>query len=335
MIFDVTLTLYSIKVCNLLDVQKVLWTSIDVVRFRMGKDLADLGPVVLWIGVLPDTLTGEDGYHSANGLLELLQRHSIIDIDIEYRESVYRRSAGPPLLKSVSSVNSTVDVVGPLTAALGLPIAALATPYLEGTIGFYLAEGGGSKNILAVTARHALFPLNEDNTDYTRKDNSMRRKDVLLMGTEAFKDLLTSIMVRIGNHATMVGIYKAQISRLEEMLAGNDETDVKEARKDLKKTTRLLEEAEEAIDELRVLHDKTKKEWSKPRQRIIGHVVSSPAIDVGTGPHRFTMDYAVIKLDEEKFRESFKGNTMDLGEFRYILQKPPNLTVLSRDGYSG
>jgi hypothetical protein len=101
MIVNTILTLYAIKVRDLLDEQRVLWTSIDVVRFRKGGEAAVLGPVVLWIGVLPDTLVGEDAFNSANGLLELLERYGITDVDIEYRQSVYRRTVDPPLSESV------------------------------------------------------------------------------------------------------------------------------------------------------------------------------------------------------------------------------------------
>jgi hypothetical protein len=61
----------------------------------------------------------------------------------------------------------------------------------------------------------------------------------------------------------------------------------------------------------------TKEHWSKPSQRIIGHVIRSPAITVNTDSYVFTKDYAVVKLDE-KFRNSFKGNVLDLGVFPSI-----------------
>jgi hypothetical protein len=334
LLLDVILILYSIKVRDLLDEQKVLWTSVDVVRFRTGGVKAVLGPVVLWIGVLPTTLIGEDAFKSSNGLLELLKRYGITDVDIEYRESVYRRSAGPPLLESVSSVRSTVDVVGPLTAALGLHIASLARPHFQGTMGFYLAEGGQSKDILAVTARHVLFPLDEDNTDYVRANNSAPRKDVILMGPGSFKNLLLSIMIKIGRHGKAIKLYERQIQDFEERAASDDEDHAAHARQDLKKTRRLLDEANEAIGELNVLYKRTREHWSKQTQRIIGHVVHSPAITVGSDPRGFTTDYAVVKLDKEKFRKSFKGNVLDLGEFWYISLKPSSLTALSdRDGH--
>ena len=204
----------------------------------MGGDAEVLGPVVLRIGVLPDILIGEGAFNSADGLLELLERHGIPDVDIEYRESLYRRSVAPPLLEFVSNLDSTVDVVGSLTAALGLPIAGSTTLRSQRTMSFYLAEGGESKDILAVTARHVLFPPNEANTDYARKNNCMRGKDVLLMGAKAFKDLVTPIKIGIGEHGTMVEIYEAQIKKFEERAAGDNEEDVRKAKKDLAKTTR-------------------------------------------------------------------------------------------------
>lgn len=59
-------------------------------------------------------------------------------------------------------------------------------------MGFYLAAGGKNEDILAVTAGHVLFPSDEANIDYARTNSSTRRKEVLLMGAKAFKNLLTS-----------------------------------------------------------------------------------------------------------------------------------------------
>jgi hypothetical protein len=132
------------KVCQLLDFQGVLWTSIDVVRF------------------------------------------------------IYTPLAGPNLLEPASDLDPDVDVCGPLTPALGLSIAAKATPHAEGTGGIYLAEGGDSKKVLLVTARHILFPPDDGNLDYARTNTSIPRRNVLLLGTKAFDNFLDSIKIRIG-----------------------------------------------------------------------------------------------------------------------------------------
>jgi hypothetical protein len=67
---------------------------------------------------------------------------------------MYTPLAGPNLLEPASDLDPDVDVRGPLTPALGLSIAAQATPHAEGTGGIYLAEGGDSKKVLLVTAHH-------------------------------------------------------------------------------------------------------------------------------------------------------------------------------------
>jgi hypothetical protein len=313
-LLDTILTLHTIKVRDLLDKQDVLWTSIDVVRFRMVRDAAVLGPVVLWIGVLPDSLIGEDAFNSANGLLELLKNYSITDVDIEYRESVYKRSVGSLLVKSVPDLNSTMDVVDPLTPTLGLPISRSIMPLFQRTTGFYLAEGGDSEDILAVTARHVLFPSNEGNTHHTHA-GSARCKEVLLMSSKEFKKLLRSIEIRIGKHAIMVETCERRIEKFEDRVTGDDEEEVKKAKGDLTETKRLLDEATKAIDNLGKFHKRTKNDWRKRSQRIIGHVVYAPAITIGTDPYDFTKNYAVVKLNKEKFRKSFKGNVLDLGAF--------------------
>ena len=178
-------TVLGPKVCQLLDFQGVLWTSIDVVRFiKVGEGEA-VCPVVLWIGVTAESLLGEDAHTSANGCLDLLKEFGISDIEVEFRESIYTPLSGPNLLEPASDLDPDVDVRGPLTPVLGLSIAAQATPFAEGTGGIYLAEGGDSKKVLLVTARHVLFPPNDGpNVNYARTNTSASRCNVLLLGTK-------------------------------------------------------------------------------------------------------------------------------------------------------
>jgi hypothetical protein len=140
------------KVPDYLDSVGVTWSSIDVVRFaNVGEDS---GSVVLWIGVKPQCLSGEDARLAVIGCRGLLRKFEITDADVEFRESVFTRSAGPKHLGRVPSYDATADVRGPLTPALCLPIASRATPYTEGTGGIYISEGGDSKRVFVLTARH-------------------------------------------------------------------------------------------------------------------------------------------------------------------------------------
>jgi hypothetical protein len=304
------------NVRDLLDSQGVLWTTIDVVRFINVGEGEAVGPVVLWIGVAPETLFGDDAHTSANGCLDLLKEFDITDVQVEYRESIFTRSAGPNLLKPVSDLHPTVDVRGPLTPALGLFIAAQATPHIEGTGGLYLAEGGDSKKVLLVTARHVLFPPNEGpNVNYARTNTSAQPRNLLLLGTKAFENLVESIKIRIGRHGIMVERYNRQIEKLQAREAGEDQDDIEEATGELKKTQRLLDEANEAMEALEKFHNEVKKDWSEPSQRVLGHIVYSPRITLGVGTEGFTEDYAVVELDSSKIEKAFKGNVIELGAF--------------------
>ncbi|KAF8260461.1 hypothetical protein EI94DRAFT_1610857 [Lactarius quietus] len=301
---------------DLLNTQGVAWTSIDVARFITDGDGDEKirGPVVLWIGVRPDSLQGEDAFNSGEEILDLLARFQIDDVEVEYRESVYRRSVGPALLRSVSNHNTTVDVRGPLTPALGLPIAASDRPDAQGTMALYFGEGGDSDKVLGLTCHHFLFKTDaQTNDDYVFAGASSPRKNVQLLGTRAFDKLLASIKLRIGRHGIMVELYKEEIKTLEERENGDDEEDVEEAREELEKTRPLLASANRAIEDLERFYKQVKSEWGPPAQRTIGHIRSSPAVAFHVGPKGFTEDWGAFQLDGPKFKDAFKGNYIDLG----------------------
>ncbi|KIJ12527.1 hypothetical protein PAXINDRAFT_163883 [Paxillus involutus ATCC 200175] len=299
---------------DLLNTQRVAWTSIDVARFITDGDGDEKirGPVVLWVGVRPDSLQGEDAFSSSNEILNLLARFGIVDLEVEYRESVYKRSVGPALLRPVSNLNTAVDVCGPVTPALGLPIAASNRPGAQGTMALYFAEGGDSDTVSGLTCHHVLFKTDgTTNNDYVFAGAGAPREYVQLLGTRAFDELLASIKMRIRRHGIMVGIHEGQIKKLEVRVGGDDEDDVAEAKKELKKTRALLDDANEAIEDL-----------ERPSERTIGYILSS-AVAFNVGPERFTENWGAFELDGPKFRDASKGNFIDLGT-----EIPPDLFTL-------
>ena len=299
------------KVRDLLDKQQVRFSTIDLVRFRTVPDQqtpAAISPVVIWVGVLPDSLASKDAFNSANAILALLSNEGITAVEVEFRESVFRRSAGAELYEPASNLDATRHVIDPLTTALGLPIAAAKTPHFQGTMGFYFRE---NNDLYGVTARHVLFPADEYSSEYNYHPSGPR-KEVLLMGTKAWDNYLKSIQIQIGNLATTAEIHRESIRRFGGRVGG-DTPAAKKAKKELKKTRELLEETTDAINELRELYERTKKDFGKPSQRVIGHVFWSPAITIGAAPHNFTKDVCVVRLDKARFLPNFKGNVIDLG----------------------
>jgi len=298
------------KVHDLLNSRNVKWTSTDVVRIGNAGD--PFFPIILWIGVLPESLSGGDGIVVACKCKDLLEEHGIADLDVEIRESVVTRmtrSVGPKLLNSIDDdSHPTVDLRDSLTTTLGLPICAQATPWAEGTGGFFIGEGTGSKRLLLVTARHVIFkPDKHNNKMFKRKNDSQPRYNVILLGDMAFKRFLESIQSEVEDKRDIVDRQKERI-----MLFGvQDDPETNNKRR---KAQALLDEAREAMDELNVFYKDVSTHWATQESRVLGHVIFSPPIGVGVGPQTYTEDFAIIEIDKSKIDASnFIGNVIDLG----------------------
>ena len=292
-----------------------MWSSgqaqVDPVRFAEVEEEA--GPLFLWVGVMPGTLSRDDVKVAAVGCKQIIAQFQITDVEIAFRGSVVTRSAGPRLLNYLSFLIFvlTADVHGPFTPALGLPIATKFTPHFEGTGGLYIFEGGESNRIFVLTARHVVLPPSLYRNDlYVGKP----RRQVILFGNNAYHDAVESIMGEIGGQDMAVSHYKDRLEALEKAVEGEDvvQAETREY-KDLKK-------AEKLIETLHQFHSNITKSWTAKGQRILGHVAYAPPIFVGTGDKRYTEDWALVELYREKIDwKGFKGNMVRFGTFRSIL----------------
>jgi hypothetical protein len=308
------------KVRDGLNAQRIDWSSIDVARFITDEDGDQKieGPVVIWVGVYPGSLQDEEAIISAKTILELLAKYDIDDVEVEYRESIYRRSVGPALLRPASKVNATVDVRSPLTPTLGLSIAASDRPHAQGTMALFFAEGGKSKKILGLTCHHVLFKTDaQTNNSYVFAGLGAPCRYVQLLGTRAYKGLLASIEDKAVHHARAAEACTQRITWLEERVGGDEEMI-----EDLSQTRAELVKTKKTIDGLEVFYAQVKKDWESPEQRIIGHIRYSSAITYNTDPGGFTEDWGAFELDGSKFRASFEGNVLDLGMFPSIHLSP-------------
>jgi len=178
----------------------------------------------------------------------------------------------------------------------------------------YLAEGGDSNNLLGLSCRHVLIGSKEANVDYVRHPSAPSR-DVLLLGKSAFTDLVDSIKVRIGRHGIAVKRWRQQIEGFVEREKSTNTVDVEKAKAARIETRGLLDKAENAMEALGALLDRVKKDWKKLDDRVLGHILRSPAISLGVGEHRFTEDWGIFQIDRAKLGDGFQGNKLDLGAF--------------------
>jgi hypothetical protein len=164
--------------------------------------------------------------------------------------------------------------------------------------------------LLTLTTPVRSFPPEDEcNSDHTCTAGP--KKEVVLMGTQAFNDFLASIQAKIGNlNLTLTVLRKQAASFQRRVNAGNQQ-----AAQDLATTQADITKKEETVEELKKFFAKMKKDWSDVDNRIIGHVVWAPPITGLNPPHGYSLDACVIKLDETKFKPKFKGNVVDLGAY--------------------
>jgi hypothetical protein len=144
------------ETCALLDYMNVKCSSIDIVR--IGYVGTSSPPIVFWIGVLPNTLSPNDGLVVALTCQEFLAEHGITDVNVEICETIVTKLAnGPELLGPDSQQDSdrTTELRESFSTTLGIPIEC--TPDYRGTGGFFITEGDAQR-LLFVTARHVVFP---------------------------------------------------------------------------------------------------------------------------------------------------------------------------------
>jgi len=305
----------ALKVHTILDENEVNWTSTDVVRFGYVNEPS--GNVTLWIGVYPNSLTYEVGINVAFQLKHVLSDHGITDMDVEIRESVLSRSAGPKLLGPTDDLDPTADVREPFTPTLGIPICAQSTPTKEGSSGFFLNEGGDRNRLLLVTARHVVFPLTENNC-FEHRSNSQPYHKVLILSPITFRQHIASIQKLVKDQDIVINYNSRRIKHME----GKEDAAAIKLRADAQSKVEMATATATALDEF-VNYLLTN--WRTDDNRVLGHVIFSPPIALGVGPDGFTQDMAIIAVDASKFDlGSFPCNVIDLG-FKY---SPQTLTSM-------
>jgi hypothetical protein len=187
----------------------------------------------------------------------------IADVEVEIRESIVTRFAGPKLLTPDLISDDAISALREqLTPTLGLPICAQHTPCIGGTGGLFLAEGGNNKKLLLLTARHVVYPPNKSH------NNSQR--------DEAFKTYLKSIDEKKTEFTSSI---EHQELRIRLMKTRDDP----EVEIDVQIAEQVLEMTRKTLISLNGFYKDVSTRWDTPESRLLGHVVLSPPISVGAG----------------------------------------------------
>ncbi|KAF8992678.1 hypothetical protein BDQ17DRAFT_1546371 [Cyathus striatus] len=296
------------RIYKYLDSVSIKWTTIDVAHFaepmKYDPFLTEetVGPIVLWIGVIPTSLPRELAEEAAYACKNILLSFDFGDVEVAFRESIFRRYTRT-LLDYVPTEDPVSAFCGPLTAALGLPIASIQTPSSEGTGGIYLSSGD---NIYLLTTRHVVLPREVPNIVYDHRQSSQDAVQVKLPGPIAFNDMFQSITDKIDFCKKMTVGYEMQLNKLQR----KENTD--DAEKERARIESDLNKPQTAAKKLEDFKSNVINDWTQG-DFIIGHVVYAPAISVCEGSRHNSEDWALIELDRSKINwPKFKGNMFDL-----------------------
>lgn len=314
-----------------LDLARVAWTSIDVVRIGYADD--SIHPVILWIGVKPGSLSFKEGNRVAATCQNILVEFSITDVDVEIRESLVTPLVGPKLLKPTVSFDPVLDVRNSLTHTLGLPIASKPMPWVEGTASFFIAEGGESKRLFLVTARHVVIELSrEENNTYEYKPTATFR-EVILFGDTAFRRFIKLMETGIERKTTfLIPHLEGRATYLERQIEKAEGADGSMFELDRKDNELKLTRTKKAVETLNHFYKDVMTQWASKDKRVLGHVLYSPPIKFSFGRNRDTQDLAIVDFDLSKIDvANFEGNFIDLGSEmnigEFMLMICPNLQI--------
>ena len=292
--------------------------SIDPACFLThGENEDTLGPAVVWIAVYPGSTSADTAHDVSKDILALLKLHGVDDVEVEWHEAVTEKASGPALLPVVGSNDPTVNVRRHLTATLGIPIATAERAYedAQGTIGFFFHEnldrkGMPSSKVYAVSSHHVL--RKNDREMFRFRGAGAPRHYVRVCGCRRFQEGLDEIKLDIGDRSMNAESRAREIIALEQE-TGRDKDEEEENSEWLRTSRKELENEKRAIEVLEKFYTELTSQWADLKSRNIGYVHYSPPISVGVEGERYTEDWGTIELLEEKFKDQFKGNVMDLG----------------------
>ncbi|OSD02683.1 hypothetical protein PYCCODRAFT_1467706 [Trametes coccinea BRFM310] len=270
--------------------------SVDPARFFTHGPVGDeaqgkLGPVVIWIGVMPGSTTPDLAHQVSQKILALLQENGISDVVVEFREAETQQLLGPPLLRPVGSLNATHHVRGFLATLHGVPLT---------TSDWEADDGQGTLTLCHVLHR-------DTTTEYKFKGDASQNS-VYVCGARRFQQGLDDIAKALSDHSTLAEYYARDIAKLQAMEQQDEET-----KKELRRLKAKLEEEKESTEELESFQNEVTKHWSDQKlQREIGYVEFAPAISIADDS-QYTSDWGVFIAAEAKVKPHFEGNVVDLG----------------------
>ncbi|KAJ3525143.1 hypothetical protein NMY22_g10696 [Coprinellus aureogranulatus] len=305
-----------------LDSKRVMWTSIDPVAFAEQDEPKPFCPLIMWIGVEPNSLAFEDAVVAADGVKDILDEEGFPEIEVAFRMSIVTRSGsgpdhraplcpvGPQLLNLDDRfLDAIPEFYKPFTPVLGLPIASYDTPCREGTGALYFRLGRDSTRIVLLTTAHTVRNEYTFPHYYPVEYGKPFATKIVAPGCKAYDHAIVNMMDEINSCMFTVDRCSSQIARLPRPLQEREQRRADSLNSELGTANAKIESISE-------LHSEVTRLRTTFGQRTVGFLLHTDPIASGDAPHCYTNDWALIELYPEKFDTvSFPGNKVFLGNF--------------------
>ena len=304
------------NIIDCLDDLGVILTCINPFAWANEGDKKPFCPLLLTVGVKPQSLAYQLAVSAAEAVKMILASINLADVEVAFQElEVSRHANGPPLL----SLNPVADDVPAyrkaFSACLGVPIAPLSTPFLEGTGGLYLQI---HNDIVLLTCAHVVRPppAFRTNSGMQRVNNSQAKEHMVALGAGGYSRAVGNIMTRIAKHTRDISTFNSQLGLPNIRPAKRTEIEA-----EVTKLTAVR-------GQLDALHTEVTKFRSTPELRIIGWALySSPiAVDAKVGEEElgYTQDWGLVQIDPKMLElATFEGNKLYFGTSSPLLLLTP------------
>ncbi|KAF8652607.1 hypothetical protein AX16_004296 [Volvariella volvacea WC 439] len=280
-----------------------------------SKQEAPFCPLLVIIGVLPGTIE----FVQAKTVAEHVKRAILGpagfgDLDVAVREWESTETAGARLLRLDPAIYG--DIAGsrhPFTPTLGVAIAPVKKPHMEGTVGFYLKRSRDSNDIIAITCCHVACP-DDAAKGVTLTAGERHHKEIIALGTESFEKSVSGIMTGMANRTLSRSSLQRRIQTLQTRL-DNGHNAVRhalgDARNDEERITR-------AIGSLNDIHDHVTKHLTL---RKTGSLAAS-STPTPSAPH-FEGNKVFIggSIDEGTYRDLMWPDITDRRGYEFPLDR--------------
>ena len=181
---------------NSLDAIGVKWTSINPLAYADAGEAKPFCPLIISIGVKPNSLLYDTAIAAAAVIKNILTDAGFPTIEVAFVESIFTCNfaagrTGPKLLSFNPLLDDIPDLCKPFTSTLGLSIAPLKYPHLEGTGALYVCLNKDSKRMAILTCTHVARPSSAyANTGMTHRNTSQAQEEFIVLGNGGYNNAI-------------------------------------------------------------------------------------------------------------------------------------------------